>query len=84
MTGAGLLQFLVGLTSCEASCCGWCRCLDHAGLRKLVVISAALQLVVVTALYRPEKPPCALKASLREWFRMHPRMSRCAVLCRPC
>ena len=63
-TGAGLPQFLVRLTSCEASCCGWCHCLDHAGLRKLVVISAALQLVVVTALYRQGKPPCALEASL--------------------
>jgi len=39
--------------------------LDRAGLRKLVVISAALQLLVVTALYRPGKPPGALKASPR-------------------
>ena len=58
--------------------------MDHAGLRKLVVISAALQLVVVTALYRPGKPPCALEASPREWFRGHPGMPRSVVLCRPC
>jgi hypothetical protein len=41
--------------------CGWFHCLDHAVQRYLVVISAALQLVVVTALYRPRKPPRALK-----------------------
>lgn len=58
--------------------------MDHAGPRKLVVISAALQLVVVTALYRPGEPPCALEASPWEWFRVHFGMPRCAVLCRPC
>lgn len=56
----------------EPFCCGWCHCLDQAVLRKLVVIGAALQLVVVTALYRPGKPPCALAASPWEWFRMCP------------
>ncbi|PTT69903.1 hypothetical protein DBR22_02490, partial [Arthrobacter sp. HMWF013] len=41
---------------CDAGLCGWCHCLDHAGLRSLVVMSAALQLVVVTVLYGPRIP----------------------------
>ncbi len=43
-----------------------------------MVIRAALQLVVVTALYRPGKPPCALEASPRGWFRMHSSAPLCS------
>jgi len=75
--------FRVDSPSCERFRCGWCHCLDHAGPRKLVVMSAALQLVVVTALYRPGEPPCALEASPCKWSRIRPRMRRCVVLCRP-
>jgi hypothetical protein len=40
--------------------CVWCHCLDHAGLRYLVVMSDALQLVVVTPGDRAGSPPSAL------------------------
>lgn len=37
--------------------CVWCHCLDQAGLRYLVVMSDALQFVVVTAGDRAGSPP---------------------------
>lgn len=50
--------------------CGWFDCLDHAGQRYLVVMSAALQLVVVTAGDRAGSPPSALEAG--HWLRFRP------------
>lgn len=65
--------------------CGWGHCLDHAGLRYPVVMSAALQLVVVTAGDQAGSPP--------ERLRSHPLITvpslsnpRHALygVCRPC
>lgn len=76
--------FLGRRASCETFCCGWCRCLDHAGLRYWVVMSAALQLVVVTARYRAGGPPSALQAGHCLRFRRCPTPPRLDGVCRPC
>lgn len=60
----GVPAFIVVVDVCHAGLCGgWCHCLDHAGQRYLVMMSAALQLVVVTAGDRAGSPPSASEAT---------------------
>lgn len=59
----GVSAFCVVADVCDAGLWGWCHCLDHAGLRYLVVMGAALQLVVVTAGDQAGSPLSALEAT---------------------
>lgn len=64
--------------------CGWCHWLDHAGLRYLVVMSAALRFVVVPAGDRAGSPRGALEARPSVRFHSHSRLSYLVDGCCPC
>ena len=59
----GVAAFFVVADVCDAGLWNRCHCLDHAGLRYGVVISAALQLVVATARDQAGSPQSALEAT---------------------
>lgn len=64
--------------------CDWCHCRDNAGRRTLVVVSAGLQLVAVTALYEPRNPLCAIDALRGVWFLYPLDLPRTLEVCHPC